>query len=404
MTPGQVRRRVLPRERKDRVGARSNMRLLLFCHSLLSDWNHGNAHFLRGLVTELVAQGHSVRAYEPQDAWSVRHLVEEIGHLPEEELHRTYPALDIVRYTPDGVDWDEVLAAADLVIAHEWNPPSLIRELGRRRIRSSRFRLLLHDTHHRSVSDPNSLAEFDLSGYDGVLAFGEAVRERYVRAGWTRFAFTFHEAADTRVFFPRSPGAPVRDLIWIGNWGDEERTRELSEFLLAPAAALGLSGTVHGVRYPAEAVAAVESAGLRFAGWLPNYQVPGAFARHRVTLHVPRRPYTTSLPGIPTIRVFEALACGIPLVSAPWEDTEGLFREGDLVRVESGGEAERALRWLLEDDAAAAEFARRGRERILERHTCVHRAEQLCQIAAEIGVARVRGPGQREYTPEEARP
>ena len=45
-------------------------------------------------------------------------------------------------------------------------------------------------------------------------------------------------------------------------------------------------------------------------------------------MHVPRGPYAEALPGIPTIRVFEALACGIPLVSAPWDDCEGLFQPG----------------------------------------------------------------------------
>ena len=48
-----------------------------------------------------------------------------------------------------------------------------------------------------------------------------------------------------------------------------------------------------------------------------------------MTVHIPRRPYTRMLPGIPTIRIFEALACGIPLVSAPWDDCEGLFTPGD---------------------------------------------------------------------------
>jgi len=46
------------------------MRVVMFCHSLVSDWNHGNAHFLRGVCAELIARGHSVGVYEPRDAWS----------------------------------------------------------------------------------------------------------------------------------------------------------------------------------------------------------------------------------------------------------------------------------------------------------------------------------------------
>ena len=60
------------------------------------------------------------------------------------------------------------------------------------------------------------------------------------------------------------------------------------------------------------------------------------FARHRVTVHVPRRPYVTALPGIPTIRVFEALACGIPLVCSPWHDEEGLFGREDFLIARDG--------------------------------------------------------------------
>jgi spore maturation protein CgeB len=55
------------------------MRVVFFAHSLLSDWNHGNAHFLRGVATELVSRGHDVRVFEPRDAWSLRSLLADHG-------------------------------------------------------------------------------------------------------------------------------------------------------------------------------------------------------------------------------------------------------------------------------------------------------------------------------------
>ncbi len=79
---------------------------------------------------------------------------------------------------------------------------------------------------------------------------------------------------------------------------------------------------------PQHALDELAEAGIEYGGWLPNYRVPEVFARYRVTLHIPRRPYARALPGIPTIRPFEALACGIPLISAPWQDSEDLFRPG----------------------------------------------------------------------------
>jgi spore maturation protein CgeB len=92
-----------------------------------------------------------------------------------------------------------------------------------------------------------------------------------------------------------------------------------------------------------------------------------------------------ALRGIPTIRVFEALACGIPLVSAPWLDSENLFRPGDYVSVDSPQAMWEALHRFATDDDAAAEQAAVGLETILARHTCGHRAVQLLGILAELG-------------------
>jgi spore maturation protein CgeB len=362
------------------------MKIVLFCHSLLSDWNHGNAHFLRGLVSELSRRGHEVRSFEPRDAWSVKSLLEDVGELPLGELRRHYPRLDVVRYVSGQLDLAEATEAADLVLVHEWNEPSLIAELGRMRAAGAAFRVLFHDTHHRVLSDAARAQSLDLNGYDGVLAFGESLRQMCLRLGWGPRVWTFHEAADTEVFRPLPNIERQRDVVFVGNYGDDERTQELSEFLFEPVRALAASGDVYGVRYPESGLHSVARAGLTYGGFLPNYRVPEVFAAHRVTLHVPRRPYAERLPGIPTIRVFEALACGIPLLCAPWTDSEDLFRAGDFLIAHDGASMQRTLREVLRDRALAEEVARRGRETVLARHTCAHRADQLEQIADELGI------------------
>ena len=102
-------------------------------------------------------------------------------------------------------------------------------------------------------------------------------------------------------------------------------------------------------------------------------------------MHVPRRPYTRALPGIPTIRVFEALACGIPLICAPWEDAEGLFTPGeDFLVARNGAEMRRHLRSLLTDKGQARELAAHGLRTIQARHTCAHRVDELLGIYAEM--------------------
>jgi spore maturation protein CgeB len=142
---------------------------------------------------------------------------------------------------------------------------------------------------------------------------------------------------------------------------------------------------MYGVRYPAPAHAALTDAGIAYAGWLPNDEGPRAFARFNVTVHVPHRPYVQALPGIPTIRPVEAMACGIPLVCSPWDDVEGLFRPGkDFLMARHGAEMQRHLKALLEDKAMARELAQHGRQSILSRHTCAHRVEELLAIYAEL--------------------
>lgn len=362
------------------------MKLVLFYHSLLSDWNHGNAHFLRGVVQELKHRGHDVQVYEPKNGWSLSNLVEQYGEEKLQELDTYYPGLETNFYELDSLNLDEVLAGADLVLMHEWNDHELVRRVGEHRVNHD-YKLLFHDTHHRAVTERDSMAAYDLSNYDGVLAFGEVIKEIYLREGWTQKAWTWHEAADTRVFYPRTKDGFDGDLVWIGNWGDEERTAELHEFLLKPVKELGLKAKVYGVRYPDHAIKSLAEAGIEYGGWLPNYMAPEVFARYKVTVHVPRRPYVETLPGIPTIRPFEALSCGIPLITAPWEDAENLFTPGqDFLVAKNGEEMKEHLKNVLSDQRLASELVSHGLDTINRRHSCAHRVNELEAICRELGI------------------
>ncbi len=360
------------------------MKIALFYHSLVSDWNHGNAHFLRGIVRELIHRGHQVEVYEPQDGWSRQNMLTERPDAIA-QFQAAYPGLESISYDLNTLDLDCALAGTQLAIVHEWNDSELVKKIGQHRDRVGGYRLLFHDTHHRCVSDRKAMAAYDLTHYDGVLAYGQIIRDIYLKENWIQRAWTWHEAADIRVFHPLPEVEPTGDLVWIGNWGDEERTEELYQFLLEPAKDLDLKTRVHGVRYPQEAVAALQAAGIDYAGWLPNAEVPQVFAQYRVTIHVPRRFYVKVLPGIPTIRVFEALACGIPLICSPWEDAEGLFRPGqDYLIAHSGEEMQQYLKTVLKDREMAQELVKNGLEIIHSRHTCAHRVDELLGIYNEL--------------------
>jgi len=364
------------------------VKIVYFTHSLQSCWNHGNAHFLRGLLRELQARGHQVEALEPRGSWSLGNLLADHGSEGLEAWRNAYPDLLATTYEP-GSDPAELTDGADLVIVHEWNEPALVAAIGALRQRGAPFTLLFHDTHHRAVSDPDAIRAFDLSGYDGVLAFGETLSEVYRRWGWKDRVWTFHEAADTRHFHPPLRESERNGLVWIGNWGDGERSAELEEYLFRPAQEADLALDIYGVRYPAEALATLRRYGVNFRGWLPNARAPEVFARHLATVHVPRRFYTTLLPGIPTIRVFEALACGIPLVSAPWIDSEHLFTPGeDYLVAPDGAAMTRHLRSLASDPELRRSLAEHGLATIRARHSCGHRADQLLAIVAELSPER----------------
>ncbi len=356
------------------------MRIVMFYHTLLSDWNHGNAHFLRGVATELISRGHEVRIFEPTHSWSYSNLVNEHGGDPIHQFHAMYPTLKSIRYN-ESIDLGAELEKADLVVVHEWNSPDLVAKIGAHRRSRGDYVLLFHDTHHRMVTAPEQMSDFDLRGYDGVLAYGKVLRDLYLQRQLTSSAWTWHEAADTRVFHPIPSANYEGDLVWIGNWGDDERTSELYEFLIAPVKELGLKARVYGVRYPNEAKEALAHAGIEYAGWLPNFDVPKVFSRFKLTIHVPRRPYVERLPGIPTIRPFEALACGIPLICSPWKDTEGLFNPGkDYLVARSGDEMKLHIKCLLKDSRLARSIADHGVATIQSRHTCRHRVTELLKI------------------------
>lgn len=342
------------------------MKAVVFAPSPAFDGSHGNAHFLRGVVSELQGRGHEVAVFDPAADWS-----------------RADPMLDA------GLD------DAEVVLVHESNDPELVRQIGRHRARHGGYRLFFHDTDHRACTAPEEMSRYDLSDYDGVLAYGEVIRRIYLERGWAERAWTWHEAADTRVFHPIEGIEPDADLVWAGDWGGRERSAELRRFILKPARQLRLHGSVHGGRYPGSARLQIRLSGLHYRGQVPNRQLPALFARHRLTVDVPRRRLVEALPGIPTIRAFEAMACGIPLISSPWDDCEGLFEaERDYLLARDTMEMREAMQAILEFPEFAAKLRQSGLETIRTRHTCAHRVDELLAIVGELrGATPVEVPG-----------
>ena len=372
------------------------MRFVLFYHSLVSDWNHASAHGLRGVASELLTLGHSVQILEPTDGWSLHNLREQGGEGVVKAFHATYPRLRSSFYDPTNVDLDALLADADVVIAHEWNDPMLLRRLGDHRLHGGSYKLLFHDAPHRSLQGapaPLLMRSRVLSGYDGVLASSDGLRRMYETEGWAARVWTWRDAVDTRVFrpWPCDP-VPSLDLVWIGAWGSPERASELDEFLIEPVRALGLRARFFGARYPKDALSTLRATGIDYGGWIPDFSIPAALATARFTVNVPNRMHGEGLPHTPAIRVLEALACRIPVVTAPWDECDRMFTADlDLLVAHDGTEVKRHL-LALRDPEFARFIGANGYQTVVSRHTCAHRVQELLEICHELGLEE----GQRE--------
>ena len=336
------------------------MKIVLFVHSLRSCWNHGNAHFVRGVASELVHRGHDVVAWEPEGAWSAENLVRDHGRAALDAWRAAYPELAgrVRVYAPGALDPAEALDGADVALVHEWNEPAVVAALGAERARRPSLRLLFHDTHHRAATQPTEMARYELSRYDGVLAFGAVLRDLYLERA-------LGAARASRGTRPPTSGASGRarrrrratSSAW-GTGATRSGARSCASSSSRPVRARSGSPRAYGVRYPGTRRGPPsQTPGIDYGGVVANSRRREAFSRHRVTVHVPRRPYARALPGIPTIRPFEALACGIPLVCAPWGDARACSARPDYLVGARGAEMRRRLRALLAEPGLARALA-----------------------------------------------
>jgi spore maturation protein CgeB len=330
----------------------------------------------------LQARGHETVCYEQIDNWSLSNLLRAnpraiedfVAHFPDLRFERYALRADLERSLRDR------LAATDVALVHEWNPPEVVRLVGRL-CQELGVRALFHDTHYRVVLDEPHRVSLELERYERILGYSPSVAERYRSLGFERVT-VLHEAADTTVFAPVDVPKST-DVVFVGNYGDGDRSDELEDYVFEPRSSMShLKYSLYGVRYPETVVARLNNGlDIAYGGWLPNVRVPAVYSSARVVLHVPRRQYVALLPGTPTIRVFEALASGACMISLPWDDTDRLFEPGhDFLVAHTPAEMRELIGWLCEDEGARGAVGKRGRQTILSRHTCGHRADELLEL------------------------
>lgn len=345
------------------------MRLTIFGLTLSSSWGNGHATLWRGLVRSLARQGHEVTFFERD--------------VPYYAAHR---------------DLDS-LADAELVLYADW---SLVASRARRRLRESDAamitsycpdaaaaeRLMLDAGHpllraYYDLDTPVTLARLRagervdylperLEDFDLALSYtGGAALEALRQLGARRVA-PLYGHVDPDVHRPVAPQRRLAaDLSYLGTYA-ADRQQKLQDLFIEPARRRpALRFVLGGASYPQDFPWCENIWFVRHVS-PPEHAV--FYSSSRLTLNVTRKEMS-AMGHCPSGRLFEAAACGTPLLSDEWEGLEQFFtpeREILLAR-----QAEDVVRALDLETAELARIARAARERVLAEHSSEQRARQL---------------------------
>jgi spore maturation protein CgeB len=334
--------------------------------SATSAWGNGHATIYRGLVGALREQGHDVLFLERDRPWYAQardfsapwiRLYDEVADLAHwEDDARSADLVLVGSFVPDGChvcEW--ALGYAGGVTAFwDIDTPVTAAKLAR--------------GDYEYVS-PALLERFDL-----YLSFTSGpILERLP----TRRPVPFHCVADPALYRPLD--VPARwDLGYLGTYSDD-RQPTLETLLLEPARAHpSLAFAVAGPQYPAtvdwpENVTRIES--------VPPAEHASFYGAQRFTLNVTRRDMVDA-GWSPSVRLFEAAACGVPVISDWWEGLDTFFEPG--VEILVAGSPQDVERHLELDDETRSSIGARARKRVLERHTAAHRAAELERLVGSV--------------------
>jgi spore maturation protein CgeB len=217
------------------------------------------------------------------------------------------------------------------------------------------------------------IGERGLADFDLVLSYngGRAINELKSRLG-ARHVAPLYGHVDPSVHHPVPPDDRYRsDLSYLGTYSDD-RQRELEMLFIEPARRQPFKKfVIGGSQYPG---GFPWSDNIYFIPHVPPGEHAAFYSSSRLTLNVTRRPMAET-GYCPSGRLFEAAACGVPLLTDAWEGLDYFFEPGvEILVARSSGEVENAMAM---SDEAIARVARAGRERALSAHTARHRALQL---------------------------
>jgi len=343
--------------------------------SITSSWGNGHATTYRGLVRALHARGHRVLFLERDVEWYASNRDLPRPSFCRVELYDRVAELS-TRFADEVRD-------AHLVIVGSYVPDGV--EVGEWVTRTAQGATAFYD-----IDTPVTLAKLagDAAGYltralvpryDLYLSFtGGPTLERVERELGSPMARALYCSVDPVLYYPES--VPLRwDLGYLGTYSDD-RQPTLDRLLLEPARRWADGRfAVMGAMYPESLT---WPPNVRHGCHLSPAEHRAFYCAQRFTLNVTRADMVAA-GWSPSVRLFEAAACGTPIVSDHWNGLDELFRPGDEVLVaRSSEDVLGILRELTEQERRR--IGARARARVLASHTAAHRALELEEYAAEL--------------------
>jgi len=351
------------------------MKIVVLGLSITSSWGNGHATTYRGLVRELVRRGHDVLFLErdvpwyasqrdlPEPPWGTTLLYASVEDLQEQhaEAVRDADLVIVGSYVPDGVrvgDWVHEQARG-ITAFYDIDTPVTLAKLDR--------------------GDHEYLHPRQIPHYDLYLSFtGGPTLKRLEREFGSPRARVFYCSFDPELYFPE-PQEPEWDLGYMGTYSDD-RQPSVEAFLLEPARQHPQGRfIIAGPQYPETAL---WPSYVQHAPHLPPAEHRRFYNRQRFTLNVTRQDMIRA-GWSPSVRLFEAAACGTPIISDRWPGLESLLvPHQEILLVDRTIEVLDILQRCGEDERLR--MAERARKRILAHHTAAHRAEELEGYATEL--------------------
>ncbi len=343
------------------------MKIVIFGLSLTSSWGNGHATTYRGLVRELVRRGHDVHFVERDVPWYAKNR--DLNELPGARLS-LYASLDeLPRFL------DEV-RTADAVIVGSYVPDGIV--VGEWVIANASGVTAFYD-----IDTPVTLAKLRdgnagyisaalIPRYQVYLSFTGGPILRQLEKEWgSPAARPLYCSVDPSAYYPEAR-KPQWDLGYLGTYS-MDRQPGLERLLMEPAMDLPARRfVVAGSQYPEDII---WPGNVERIEHLPPAGHRRFYNRQRFTLNLTRADMIAAGYS-PSVRLFEAAACGTPIISDEWEGLDAFFTPGTEILIAKDSHDVERLLWTLSDEAAAT-IGQAARKRVLAHHTAAHRAEEL---------------------------